>query len=307
MSDTVFAPLMANLGLHFRMSKSRLMTLAVLICGVAQARSVNLSHLAGQFPGDALHSSNYRRLQRFFQHEALSQDIIAQMVLSMLNYARPKRLALDRTNWKLGQRDINVLVLALVTRRFRGPLFWTLLPHQGSSSTSQRIALMQRYLDLFGAQSIELLLADREFIGAGWLEFLCKNNIPFAIRVKENMTLTVEGAPRSFASLLRRHRRGSWAGTLEGMRTELRFAGRRLRGGEGLIVATNTCDPARAMRDYRKRWGIESMFGDAKTRGLNLEDTHITDPAKLDALIGIVALAMTWAYRCASAVKACPV
>ena len=39
------------------------------------------------------------------------------------------------------------------------------------------------------------------------------------------------------------------------------------------------------------------------TRGLNLEDTHITDPAKLETLMGIVALAMTWAYRCATVAK----
>lgn len=162
---------------------------------------------------------------------------------------------------------------------------------------------MQRYLDVFGAASIELLLADREFIGAEWLEFPCKNNIPFAIRLKEGMTLEVNDTPRSFASLLRRHKRGTWVGTLEGMRTERRFAGRRLRGGEALIIATNTRDAARAMRDDRRRWGIECMFGDCKTRGLNLEDTHITDPSKLDALIGVVALAITWAYRCATATK----
>ena len=57
------------------------------------------------------------------------------------------------------------------------------------------------------------------------------------------------------------------------------------------------------MRDYRKRWGIESLFGDCKTRGLNLEDTHITDPTKLDALMGIVALAIARACRCATAVQ----
>lgn len=204
MPDAVFAPLLRTLGRHSKMSKSRLMTLAVLICGVAQARTVNLSHRAGQFPGEALQASNDRRLQRFFQHESLPQEVIARRILSMLNDARPKRLALDRAHWKLGQRDVNVRVLARVTRRFRVPLFWTLLPHQGCSDTGQRIALMQRYLDLFGASSVELLLADRAFIGADWLEFLCKNSIPFAIRLKENMPLFVDRAPRSFAAILRR-------------------------------------------------------------------------------------------------------
>jgi len=303
MPCAVFAPLTAMLGRHFHMSKSRLMTLGVLICGVAQARTVNLSHLASQFPGDALHASHYRRLQRFFQHEALPQEVIARLILSMLNYARPKRLALDRTNWKLGQRDINVLVLALVTRRFRVPLLWMQLDKAGNSNTAERIALIQRYLDVFGASSVSVLLADREFIGAEWLEFLCKNNVPFSIRLRARLTVHIDGRSHSFATLLRKPRKGIWTGRLDGMQTELRFAAKRLRGGEMLIVAPNTDNPRTALRDYRKRWGIECLFGDCKTRGLNFEDTHITNPQKLDTLMGIIALALAWAYRCATSVK----
>nr|NLR83069.1 hypothetical protein [Rhizobium sp. P28RR-XV] len=41
-------------------------------------------------------------------------------------------------------------------------------------------------------------------------------------------------------------------------------------------------------------------FGDAKTRGLNMEDTHITNPDKLASLLVILILAITWAYRCAT-------
>ena len=36
-------------------------------------------------------------------------------------------LALDRTQWKIGKLEVNYLVLAAVTRRFRVPLIWTVL------------------------------------------------------------------------------------------------------------------------------------------------------------------------------------
>ena len=42
------------------------------------------------------------------------------------------------------------------------------------------------------------------------------------------------------------------------------------------------------------------MFGDAKTRGLNLEDTRLTDPRKLALLMALVALAIAWAGRAAA-------
>lgn len=67
MFDRILAPLLETLRPHFCLSKSRLETLAVLLVGLANGRTVNLSHLASQFPGDAQHGSNYRRLQRFFQ------------------------------------------------------------------------------------------------------------------------------------------------------------------------------------------------------------------------------------------------
>lgn len=67
-----------------------------------------------------------------------------------------------------------------------------------------------------------------------------------------------------------------------------------------MIVATNRTDANQALNDYRKRWAIECLFGDAKARGLNIEDTHITNPDKLASLLVIVMLAITWAYRYAT-------
>ena len=63
------------------------------------------------------------------------------------------------------------------------------LPHGGTKDCEIRGALMDRFVRLFGAARIEILLADREFIGGNWLQHLNKNSIPFAIRLKTNMYL----------------------------------------------------------------------------------------------------------------------
>jgi hypothetical protein len=296
------AALMRTLSTHFPLSKNRLLSLAALIVGLAQSRTVNLSHLASHLPGSACYASNYRRLQRFFQFVRLDTNCMALLVVQMLNLEHPKCLALDRTNWKIGSADVNILMLAIVTRRFRIPVLWTLLPHQGNSDTASRIALMRRYLNLFPASSITMLLADREFIGAEWMDFLCENNIQFVIRVKIDMTVTlVDGRALSFASLLRRKRartvaaigKGRLNGTASLSRHELHFAAKRLKSDEWLIIVTNRQDAAKALNDYRKRWGIECLFGDAKTRGLNLEDTRIRNPDKFSCLL-VVSLRSPW-------------
>lgn len=50
MLDRLLAPLLETLRPHFDLSKTRLETLAVLLVGLANCRTVNLSHLASQFP-----------------------------------------------------------------------------------------------------------------------------------------------------------------------------------------------------------------------------------------------------------------
>ena len=64
-------------------------------------------------------------------------------------------------------------------------------------------------------------------------------------------------------------------------------------------MVSNT-PPRPAIAAYRKRWAIECMFGDAKTRGLNLEDTRLTNPRKLALLMALVALVIVWAGRAAA-------
>ena len=48
---------------------------------------------------------------------------------------------------------------------------------------------------------------------------------------------------------------------------------------------------------------LGASLGDSKTRGLNMEDTRLTQPAKLDTLLVIITLAMAWAYACATVIK----
>lgn len=311
MLQRAIASLGETLRPHLCLSKDRVETLAMMVIAMVSARTVNLSHLAAERPGCALVASTYRRLQRFFQHVRLEQDWAAPMVakLTGLKGSNKWYLALDRTQWQIGGRDVNFLVLAAVTRRFRVPLMWTMIDGRGCSNTRQRIDLMRRYLDRFGVSSIRMLLADREFVGREWADFLCENNIPFAIRLRGDLRVTTEqGHELTLDAHLHGRSRGrvleGWLGAGKNRgRHRLSFAAKPLGRGKWLVVATNV-RPRAALDAYRKRWAIECLFGDTKTRGLNLEDTRLTDPEKLDLLMALVALATAWAARTAKNVLA---
>ena len=146
MLDHRLASLRDILRPHFDLTKSRLETMAVIMTGMVNCRTVNLSHLAIQFPGQAFWKSNYHRLQRFFQDIRFDESVVAGLTTSLIGFDGPKHLAIDRTNWKLGKTDINILVLAIITPKFKIPIMWTCLNHRGNSSTKQRIDLMERYM-----------------------------------------------------------------------------------------------------------------------------------------------------------------
>lgn len=132
MCHRLHATLTSTLSAHLGLGKSRLETLSWLIVGLVNARAVNPSHLASQCSGSAQLASSYRRLQRFFQNVPLDGDWLALAVVKLLRLKGPWVLCLDRTNWKVGRRDVNILMLAIATRRLRIPLMWTILGRPAS-------------------------------------------------------------------------------------------------------------------------------------------------------------------------------
>lgn len=149
---------------------------------------------------------------------------------------------------------------------------------------------------------MRFLLADREFIGLEWLNFLEAHGIPFAIRVKAGMIVITEDWQRlRLQSLLAKRRPGrTFPDQGDAKALTLTFAAKRIRGNESLIVASNV-PGQNAVNAYRRRWSIECLFGDAKTRGLNFEDTRMQPAEKLSLLLAIVAMAIAWVNKTASA------
>ena len=60
-----------------------------------------------------------------------------------------------------------------------------------------------------------------------------------------------------------------------------------------LILATWKLDSGEAPGLYRRRWEIES-FDALKSRGFDLEATRLTELARIERLIALLALAFTW-------------
>ena len=235
----------------------------------------------------------------FLKEFELNYDLIVKLIVSLIPAKPPWYLTIDRTNWKFGRVDINILVLGIAYEGIAFPLLWTLLSKAGNSNTEERIALMERFICLFGQDKIAYLLGDREFRGKEWFDFLSDSRIKFCIRLQKNVLIeNSRGKLVSAFTLFRnlkahQHRILSTKRLVSGHK--LYVAGTKLSNGDFLIVVSPE-SPGNILTNYAKRWEIETLFGCLKSRGFRFEDTHLTEPERISKLLSLLAITFVWAY-----------
>lgn len=210
-------------------------------------------------------------------------------------------LTIDRTNWKWGKSNLNIFMLGVVYKGIAIPLYWQMLDKRGNTNHLERCELIERFIKQFGKDNLEMIVADREFVGEKWFNWLTNNHIPFAIRIKKNSKVkNHHGKLVQIKELLRHvshqetYRHGRIL-TVDGCLVRV-FAKRDKDYGL-VIVATNQLETVDAMTSDAKRWEIETLFACLKGRGFNLEDTHLTHLDRVSKLVAVNALAFCWAYH----------
>lgn len=282
-------------------NKARISCLSQILHALFQVRTVNLTQIAEAFQTPVKEASAYRRIQRFFKGFSFDMTFIIVLVSKLFLLGEKCVLIMDRTNWKWGKSHINILTLSVEHFGIGIPIFWTVLNSGGSSGTEDRMNLMRKVIKALGVENIEVLLADREFIGEPWFRFLIEEKVPFIIRVKQNFLVKGirDGYQVPIGELVKKlgkkkqilnHPIELWGHNL--------FASVEYSKGakEPMIVVSSKIFPS-AISLYRWRWGIETLFSCLKSRGFCMEDTHMTDPGKIEKLIFILAIGVCWAYK----------
>ena len=269
------------------------------ITALVKVRSATLTEIATAFTGKAKSASKYKRIQRFFRSFEFDFSQISKLIVQFLPESENWILSMDRTNWKLGKLNINILVVGIVYKSIAFPIVWISLSKQGNSNTAERINIMNRFIDIFSIAKINCLTADREFIGQLWFAYLLENLIHFRIRIRDNFQVTnARGQFVSVKTLFRDLKPGKYK-ILRGRRSvlghRLFVIGSLAPDGEYLIVVTAK-DPQHAIEDYLQRWGIETLFGCLKSRGFRFESTHMTKADRIDKLVALLAITFCWCH-----------
>ena len=257
-----------------------------LITGIYRSKKVSSSVLAMHVSGAASVSSKQRRIERMYRNNYVEKSFLLDAIQKMFGNGS-FILSLDRTNWKFGKKSINALG-AFATRGDIGSLIdIKMLDNKGGNSNSDtRIEMVAQVVERYGKDSIESILGDREFFSFDFAIWLDKQDLPYAIRVKENLQFVQPYLKRPTAE-------GKTYKNIEitdndGTKIKCDLSIKKLKD-EYLIIASRKV--ANPLEIYRKRWSIERFFKMLKTGGFNLEDSKLTHPNRMETLFLLCSIA----------------
>lgn len=253
-------------------------------------------------------ASAYKRFIRFFKIKNIDAFCIGiiWLIIHLLDFQGALYMAMDRTNWKIGKTNVNVLFIGLLLPNgVFIPILWQLYNKRGNSSEEERCELIGRFLKVWQNYSSHeiTLLGDREFIGAKWFGFLRKVDFSFVIRARwqdywaEVAVALNKTISQTEKKILRDIKRQGYFQTSVIIRGEVLFytvfpneAKRKKKEDHWLVLISDKSNLDWISQSFRKRWGIEVFFYHCKTNGFNLEDLNLQNLIKAQLMMGVVSI-----------------
>lgn len=282
-------------GLHL----SRKKFIQCFVFALIYKSNVKFNELAKVLNDEVAQDSNLRRIQRFFADYVLDYKRIGFILMSFVTQ-RKLKLSLDRTNWQFAGENFNILTLTVCYHGIGIPVCFEMLDKKGNSNQAERIDLLSQFIEWFGAKRIDILLADREFIGEDWLNYLSKEKIGYCIRVRNNTRIELAGIRYAANDLLRCYARKTFEQVLV-MGQNVSVSLKRLpktkgKAADHLVLITNT-EVKQALSLYRERWTIEVFFQSLKSRGFDLEASHLKEAYRMKKLFSLCCIAFVICLR----------
>lgn len=288
-----------------KLNKARLHLMAMVIIALCKVQNVSFHKLAIAFDAESKADSSLRRLQRFIADFHLCSDLIARLIFGLLPEKTNLKLVIDRTNWQFGKQNINIFMLGIAYRNVAFPLMFMMLDKKGNSNSEERIALIERFIRLFGKDCIDCIMADREFVGEQWIGYLNRENLRYYIRIRNNFKVFLPRTNQTipvnwlFSGLkvgqIRHYPR---IVKVNGEYCYLSATLSQKRGEKPeLLIIISYNKNEQSFLNYKERWQIETCFKAMKSSGFDIENTHLQDIERIEKLLCLVMIAFMWCYK----------
>lgn len=277
--------------------KTRVVLMALMIAGIFESKSVQLSKIASRWSGKAMLPSAVRRLERFVDNPAIRvrawYEPIARGLLQRME-GHEVRLIVDGS--KVGPWH-QLLIISLAYRKRAIPLAWMWVrTPRGHSTAARQLALLRAIRKVLPADAQVLLVGDQEFGAIEVLRQLDTWHWKYVLHQKGKYLIRADASQpwRKFQSVIEKPGQCVWLGkqqlTEQYAYSVYLLAYWQIGEEEPWFLSTNLTTQQATLKAYRRRMWIEEMFGDLKDNGFDLESTRLHTVQRLNRLTLAVVL-----------------
>ncbi len=275
-------------------------TLAGMVTGIILGRSCHLPKLAHKAPDMTLAESRHKRFSRWLQNDAITAEIyflpFIQALLTGLAELRPLVFVMDGSEVA---RGCLALVISVLYGRRALPVAWVVVEgKKGHFPADTHVRLLRQVAAMLPLETRATFLGDGEFDSVELQQTLDARGWEYVCRTAKNIQVQVDGTWYALEEIdVQVGRKKMWR---QVRFTEEAYGPVQVIGwwGSGhdkpLYLVTNLADRDDACRRYAKRAHIETLFSDQKSRGFQLDRSHLDDPERVNRLLIAACLAYLW-------------
>jgi hypothetical protein len=275
-------------------------TLAALITGIVQSKNCQLPAIARKVPVPAKAESRIKQFSRWIQNERIDQaSYYLPFIQELLHFlAAHGELTFVIDGSEIGHHCI-ALMVSLIYKKRALPITWLVVKGaKGHLPEKLHLELLAQLKSILPESCSCALLGDGEFDGIGFLKALQLSGWRYVCRTAKNTQVFEPGTQFSLSDLPLLPDDQIiipevWF-TLEGYGPVTVMAIWEKGYQEPLYLVTNFELADEAWYWYKKRFQIETLFGDQKSRGFHLHKSHLAEPQRLASLMIAACLAYLW-------------
>jgi len=275
-------------------------TLAMMITGIVMSKKAQLSEMSSEIPSKAKDKSTEMRLRRWVKHEGLDGEMIylpfAQQILSALS-ERGLVLVMDGSQ---AGRGCMVLIVGVLYKKRALPIAWLVYKGKKGHTTAKRhIEVLEKTLPLLPAGVEVILLGDAEYDTTEMQHWLQENTTwGYVLRTSPQIYVTSEQGEHAIREVILERKQVRYFSQVgftqgEGVAVNL-VAWWGAEYEQPIYLISNLERKYLICQYYRKRYRIETFFSDQKSRGFQIDKSHLAHPTRLSHLLVAACLAYIW-------------
>lgn len=277
-------------------------TLAAMITGIIIGKETQLPLIALNMPEEIKVPSTEKRFKRLLINEKITEQTyflpFIQSVLVNLGLEE-MILAIDGS---LVGRGCICLMISLIYKGRALPLVFTVVRgNKGHLPEDTHVELVNKLRPLIPESTQQVIfLGDGEFDGIRLQKTLSSFGWKYVSRTSSNITIYADDEPFQIEMLAAMLPKGHCQGLRNCQITHKEYGPVTVVAWWGddqkepLFLVTNFLSVSKACDYYAMRFTIETFFSDQKSRGFNIDKSHLSCPQRLRRLLYASCLAYLW-------------